>query len=252
MDIEEIKNFIIESDNKLFNVNDQIIDNYILDNFEIPMFINNNYDYDFLKQIHFQISAYIFHIEEVVLLDDTNESDRVVDDLLRLKIFVDNIIKNHNSYTEAKFKKEYNSYLLELKKEDNYISIHDDIKHNKSNFIKSLYNLLIKEKRISSSQNQRKAFISLFFPTKLMEPVKWNYPIYDLKRFFDVLIKKNIIAQPDYFNEYVTHNFLILNKQKIFQPFKVKSFQTSKDKQGYNDLYYIWDQNLIKIKKKFR
>ena len=83
-----------------------------------------------------------------------------------------------------------------------------------------------------------------------MEPVKWNYPIYDLKRFFDVLITEYIIVQPVYFNEYVTHNFLILNKEKIFQPFKIKSFQTAKVKKGYNDLFYFWSTNLIKMKKK--
>ncbi|HEY9168281.1 MAG TPA: hypothetical protein VIN72_02200 [Lutibacter sp.] len=254
MEIKELKKFIIDTRKILYNIPDYILEDYIKNDFEFPVFLNITYDYHYLQETHFKINTYLFEINPIILVDDKKECDEVVNQLICLKIFTDSLIKSHNKYTKGKFQKIYDNRFLEIKGEDNFIPIHNEINSKKSIFMKLVYRLIINENRIDNSDNQRKAFISLFFPTKQVEPIKWKYPIYDLKRFFDLLMENNLINQPKYFNELIINNFLILNKQNHFQKFTIKSFQTSKEKEGYNhnEEYFDWEKKIQEIKVKLR
>lgn len=258
MDLKEIEKFIEDISKILYNIPDTIIRDYILDEFDIPMFLNSKFDFDFLKHTHFQINAYLIQIKQLIFSDDKEKCDVIVNDLLCLKLLTDNLIKNQSDYKKAmvNYEKEYNGFLLNLKGEDNYIPLHNSIKIKRTTFIKLIYKLIRDEKRIDNSASQRKAIISLFFSSKQDEPIKWNHSIYDLKRFFDLLIENNLITIPKYFNGLIVNNFLILNKQNNFQKFTVKSFQTSKEKNGYqsnhNNQYQHWELKIKEIKEKLR
>lgn len=254
MDFKEVIEFINNTRKILYSFTDNFIDSYIISDFEPPIFLNINYDYDFLQNTHLKITKYLFEIKHAIIHYDNNECEEIINQLLSLKLTFDSLIKNHKSYTMGKFQKNYGNLLSDFKGEDNFIPIHQEIKSKKSIFIKLIYELIKNEKRVDNSVTQRKAFISLFFSTKLEEPIKWNHHIYDLKRFFDLLMENEFIEQPMYFNEFIIKNFLILNKQERFQYFTIKSFQTSKEKRGYNDTnqYYHWDNKLKNIKSRLR
>ncbi len=211
-----------------------------------------NLEFEFLQQTHFQINKCILNSKSLILIDNKNEYDDMIDQLLNLKLIVDSLIKNHNLYTKVKFEKEFYKLWDKYIGKDNFIPLHKNIKSKYISFLKPIYVLLIDEKRIEKSQ--RKLFLSLFFPIKINQQIRWNDSIYDLRRFFDLLIDKELIEKPKYFNQYISDNFIILNKTKEYQEFTENSFKTSHEKTGYNNptTYSFWESKIENISDQLR
>lgn len=267
MGFEEISEFISETKQTLNNKSYSVVENCFLEDSQIPMFINigNTYkrsidknfqitvDYEDLSESHFRIAKYLFTIRGQILIDETIDYDEVLYDLSSLKLLLDNLIKNHQEYTPGKFSKKYDRLWAQFIGEYNFIPLHNNIQGRYSRFLKPLYKL-VSEERIGNSKKQRQAFISLFFPSKIKEPIKWNGPIYDLRRFLDLLIEFELIEKPIYFNKYVSDNFQIKNRTNRYQEFDEKSFKTSYNQVGYNnpDNYSYWEKKVKDISDKLR
>ena len=253
MELEEVKDFINQTKKKINKIPNDTISLFIIDEFEIPTFLNNKQlDYEYLKDVHFKINSYIIIIKKFIPVENELYKKYLIP-LLKLKLQIDSLVKSNSNYTKTNFENNYQKLLGEFKNES-YIILTETIKPKRLVFIKKLFSLLSNEEinRIDKTSVQRMAFYYLFLPFEKKEKVKWNGSIYDLKAFFDIILEFNFINTSKYFNEFITKHFAIRNKQNNFQSFTIKSFQTSNTKEGYNkESYLFWKEKLSQLKETF-
>lgn len=245
MDLKEIKDFIKQVENELLEIPENDLESYLFDEFDVPIFFRtHNFDIKHITNLHFKANSYLTIIRDLAPTRD-DEVFEILISLLKIKLILDNTIKSHPKYTKVRFNKEYNKKQNKLKN-NVFIPLHKDISKRKLKFITMTFELLVEEMRINKSQKQ--TFAYLFLPFINKEKIIWNAPIYDLKRFFDLMIEKQLIVPQEYFNEFISENFRIQNKQGKCQSFKVTSFKTANTKTGYQNEYYKWEDKIENLK----
>ncbi len=239
MEIEEVKSFIEKTTNKL---SDNFVETYIIKGFDVPMLIHEKFNYEYLKKIHFQTILYINDIKNAIL-NIQNDYEFELKQLTKLKLIIDNLIKQHPKYTKVKFEKHYENLYNEYYRKGNAL----EIKLNKKlKQIMELYSILIKNDRID--KNQRKAFISLFFNDKpIKDKILWKAQIYDLRAFLNTLKDIQIIKADINIDDFAPLYFNYLSKRHEFKEFDKNYSKSLQNKPTFFKASDFWKPLLLEV-----
>ncbi len=239
---ENINKELSEIEDEILEYLDSNIDDFLLVDRPIPIFLTLNTSIDKLCNLHIKVTVLLDYVRTLIEIEDESYEDIVFRCIL-MKSHIDSLVKSHPEYSHKKYPRNF-EYQLDLIKGTNCIPL--VTKHipftNNHKFISSLYKLTIEKKKIEPSKSQRRSFVSIFYPFKTKEKLKWNGSLYSLRRFFDVLEELKIIHKPYRFKEIISDNCLIKHKSGKYLSFKSDSYKTSKNKSGYNKHFDEWDE----------
>jgi hypothetical protein len=242
MEIKEIKNFIKYVNNVILKIPNNIIEDYIIYDNEIPLFFNWTLDYNGLKEIHTRLINTIYDAKTLVLIEE-DEAEKYIYELIRLKLLIDNLIRNHpkaGKLSKGKFEKDYLKQIEDG--EINFLKFHSKEKHTKLNIIIKLYKNLIKLNRVENSNIQRKAFIALFFKDKIINTqLKWNGVDSDLRAFLKVLVDLKLNNNLSDINTFAVKNFKNINSKGIYKEINYNTFKSYQDKSQFYKLCNEWE-----------
>lgn len=215
------------------------LENFIIAARNIPDFLSFKVTLNDLCNLHVKITILLEYIRALIELEDRSY-DKVVYKGVLLKSHIDALVKSHSEFSKKKYPRNF-EYRLKEEKGTNCIQLNSkNLSHNYLKFIKGLIGLVVQKGKIENSKPQREAFVSLFYPFKAEDKLKWNGQLYTLKRFFDQLEELEMISKPAYLNMILSQKCLIKDKSGNFIHFDPVSYKTSKGKAGYNTQFDEW------------
>lgn len=247
MSREEIENEIYFIEKELLGLLEPNIEHFILDDRDIPIFsILKKQSIGNLRILHIRINTLLEYARTLIEIEEISHDKNIYKCLL-LKSHIESLVQLHPQFSHKKYPGTY-KYKLDIQKGNNFIVLNRNIVSNPPKFLSALYNLTINNNKVLKSTPQRRAFVSLFYPFKAEEELKWCGPVYTLRRFFDRLAELNLIEKNKYFNSFISQSCLIKDKSGNFTKFKTNSFKTSNNKVGYQEVYNDWNhlESLVK------
>lgn len=247
MDYNSLKLFVDSINNELFTPPNNIVEDYIINDFEIPFYLNWVHNYDRLKEIHKNIIKNLKISKDLIEYENV---DDIIYELLKLKLIVDNLIQNHKKDQKknlGKFKKD--SIRKEGLKKLETLQFHSSRQGKKTITIFNIYRYLVKSKRVTNDPIQRKAFIALFFEQKINKTyINWYNNDVDLRAFLTGIINCNIIKyNASDINQFAFENFKNLDSKGNLKLIKKNTFRSYQDKPHFRDSLSKWTESLLNI-----
>ncbi|PVW12166.1 hypothetical protein [Marixanthomonas spongiae] len=240
---KEILKEVNELESAIKLISKDVYFEYYKNGYEVPDFFNPLVDYNQLKELHFTSTLLC---QKVILFEN---KEFLVRRIIKVKIFLDNLLKNHKGYSKKKYEREFqNKY--QVYNGSKIIQLNQHLERKKLNFIKMFLKLLKDNKIIESKSHNNLGIASLFLPIKGKGKIHWKDTLYSLKLVFDLLKESELIEYPSYFSVFMSEKFKILNKAEQLVDFKPESYKNASSNVGYDKAYEDWRKKIETLKVK--
>ncbi len=241
--LEDCKEIIQEIEESLSVLIEKNVEVYGDIETSVPIFLDNFDEIKHLKELYFK---------NYFVCDFLKQAYNVKEDLIKksfqTKLLLDSLLTSHKDFSTKKFWKEFEDKKSEYEGVKR-IRFKEKFDLKKHIIVKEIIKFLVSKDRIENNSTNRIGIASMFFPINNRGRIEWKNYLYDLRLFFDILKKENLIVYPEYYKEFISDRFRTLNNGK-FQDVDIKSYKSAKVNTGYEKNYPVWENEITNLFKK--